>query len=296
MDDLLLGAAIMAAIGWGVFRVTQTASEGLSWYQQNLVAVLILLGMAGYGGWLWNRAMLAGWLPFSNLVIVSNWFPIFLLALAGVVIDMREMWCWRRRFLLTVIVSFAAFAMVYPLLGVPPQCGDKWSRSGDCLQTTPYTCSAASAATLLRAHGIEATEQEMAELCLTREGTSWMGLYRGLTLKTNGTLWRVEVLDWTPEQLLQASGRPLLIDVGLPHNLPADNLLVRDSGFLPGVPHSVVLWGAQGEPRLIVSDPTPAIGREEWNAGTLRYLYRGRAIRLVERFPLPEHLRQLAAK
>src|SRR5260221_7046371 len=45
----------------------------------------------------------------------------------------------------------------------------------------PYT-------TLFRS-GISATEQEMADLCITRRGTYWQGLYRGLKLKTAGTLW-----------------------------------------------------------------------------------------------------------
>ena len=40
----------------------------------------------------------------------------------------------------------------------------------------------------------QSTEQEMAELCLTRHGTSWQGLYRGLKLKTAGTGWDVASL------------------------------------------------------------------------------------------------------
>jgi Peptidase C39 family len=296
MDDILLGAAIMAAIGWGLFRGTMVASDRLSSRHQHLVAGGILLGMAVYGMWLWNNTAMANWFPFSNLIIVANWFPLFLLALGGVIIDMREIWCWRRWGLIACVVSFAGFTLCYPLLGSAPKCGEQWNRAGDCMQTTRYTCSAASAATLLKAYGIEATEQEMAELCLTREGTSWMGLYRGLTLKTTGTVWKVEVVECSPTELFQLANRPMIIDVGLPSNANPHSILTRENGWTPGVSHSVVLWGPQPNQRMLISDPMPTIGREEWHPSMLQLLYRGRALRIVERFPLPEHLQQLAAK
>jgi hypothetical protein len=212
------------------------------------------------------------------------------------VIDMHEIWCWRRWSLLTLIVAFAIFVMGYPLFGTTPKCGEQWSRAGDCLQTTDYTCSAASAATLLKAYGIDATEQEMAELCLTREGTNWMGLYRGLALKTSNTMWKVEVVECEPSELLREGQSPMIIDVGLPSDAATDSYLVRENGWRPGISHSVVLWGKKDTHRLLISDPMPNIGREEWHPYMLQQLYRGRAIRIVERFPLPHHLRLLAAK
>ena len=52
----------------------------------------------------------------------------------------------------------------------------------------------------------------MAELCLTRRGTSWMGLYRGLKLKTEGTPWKVEMVS---DRLLamQSAQQPALKDL-----------------------------------------------------------------------------------
>ena len=53
-----------------------------------------------------------------------------------------------------------------------------------CLQTSQVTCPAAAWATLLRYHGIEVTEAEMAGLCLTGpDGALMLGLYRGLRVK-----------------------------------------------------------------------------------------------------------------
>ena len=91
-------------------------------------------------------------------------------------------------------------AATWPLLGRTPACSERWDELGTCLQTTDYTCSPACAATLLKKYGIAATEQEMAELCLTRRGTSWQGLYRGLKLKTAGTDWDVAGLPAAPDE------------------------------------------------------------------------------------------------
>lgn len=60
-------------------------------------------------------------------------------------------------------------------------------RQGVCRQTTMFTCGAAASATFLHVHGIEATEDEMARLCVTRcgyfGGTTEAGMMRGLRRK-----------------------------------------------------------------------------------------------------------------
>jgi hypothetical protein len=75
---------------------------------------------------------------------------------------------FRRSYTAALLAGVAGLAAVIPLLGNVPKCGEHWDRLGTCLQTTRYTCSPAAAATLLRKYDIDATEQEMAELCLTR--------------------------------------------------------------------------------------------------------------------------------
>ena len=55
---------------------------------------------------------------------------------------------------------------------------------GHCRQSTGYTCTPASCVSVLAWWGIEATEGEMARLCLTSSwGTTAFNAYRGLTLK-----------------------------------------------------------------------------------------------------------------
>jgi hypothetical protein len=60
-----------------------------------------------------------------------------------------------------------------------------------CMQSTPFTCAPTSCVCALSCVGIDASEREMARLCLTRkEGTTRFNTYRGLVLKLAGTPWR----------------------------------------------------------------------------------------------------------
>jgi hypothetical protein len=182
----------------------------------------------------------------------------------------------------TVLTGFALFGILYPMLGQAPRCGERWSAVGGYQQTTPYTCSAASAATLLHMHGISATEQEMAELCLTRRGTSWLGLYRGLKLKTQGTQWDVELVRCSAAEVRYHTDRPMVMEVGLEADAPIDAAFRSEFGWEPGLRHSVVLLPSSGD-RLEILDPTPQIGREQWDDESIRLLWRGHGLRLVKR-------------
>jgi hypothetical protein len=283
MLDLYLGLAIMLALAVVVFGTVASVSQRLSSRQLTWLAVAIVLVMGAYAHWLWHNPAMARWLPVSNLVIVGNWFPWFLFALGGVVYRMPALSLPRRAGLLCSLALASSYALLCPLLGTEPRCSERYSTWGDAVQTTDFTCTAASAATLLRAHGIEASEQEMAELCLTRRGTSWLGLYRGLKLKTAGTPWEVEVVCCPIDGLNRYADRPMLVDVGLPSSGHVDAAFREEFGWSPGTKHSVILNGFSAADRAQVIDPAPLVGREEWDAETLALLWRGYGMRLVPR-------------
>lgn len=112
-----------------------------------------------------------------------------------------------------------------------------------------------------------------------------MGLYRGLKLKTAGSIWDVEVVECSPFDLPKYSQRPMIINVGLPANTSRNDDLCREHGWQPGVCHSVVLLGYRDPMHARIADPTPSVGHEVWHAATLNRLWQGRALRLVERYP-----------
>ena len=136
-----------------------------------------------------GHVLLSRVLPFSNLIVISNWQPWLVRLLAGLIWYRLPGGTWRRSLVSVLLVGSCLISIYRPILAQPPQLYDMWE-GNICLQTSQVSCTPAAAATLLAAHGIKTTEEEMALLCLTnREGTPMQGLYRGLKLKTADTPW-----------------------------------------------------------------------------------------------------------
>ena len=169
---------------------------------------------------------------------------------------------------------------VEPLLGETPRCRDAWI-GGVCLQTSPDTCSPAAAATLLSRFGIEAQESELAQLCLTRVGTMWQGLYRGLKLKVDSRDYEVEVFEGSVEELLHSFDGPQILAVGVSDDRPHPSWYTEELGWSPGVRHSVVLLDQLPDGLLLVADPS--VGYEFWTRDDLEVLWLGRSLRLRTR-------------
>src|SRR5439155_26252660 len=106
------------------------------------------------------------------------------------------------------MISYAVFCL--------KKIKNRWRRD-ICLQTSHATSSPAAAATLLRSHGIDTTEEEMARLCLTNpDGTSLLGLYRGLRLKTRYGCLNVFSFHCDVGSLRQrVAGGPVILSVSL---------------------------------------------------------------------------------
>jgi hypothetical protein len=283
MADLYLGFAVIGALTVFLFFCSLWISHKVPRLTSDMFGMLIVVGMFFYIQHLWYSVCLTTLLPYSNLIVVGNWFPLAAGLLGG--------FAWRRvpgRFVrkslsVASLAAVAGYAAISPTLGELPACGNVWDDE-ICVQTTSNTCTPACAATLLRLYGIDADEADMAELCLTREGTTWMGLYRGLKRMTGGTRWDVEVLECGPDQLLAISDSPMILSVGLNGNVVGlGDPRVEEWGWRPGAGHSVVMLGKDDANGWRIADPAPGYGAESWSAENLRTLFRGTAIRLVER-------------
>ena len=284
MMDLYLGIMLMVALGAATFAATRRmANFGPLWVYDAAAFVTVAL-LCGYIWWVWDDVRVSHWLPYSNLIIVGNWFLPLLGVLAGLV--WRRLPQSRTRQYTATLLLFAAglYSTVNPVLGEAPTCRSHWERlgGGRCfLQTTDATCSAAAAATLLSLHGIVTDEQEMADLCLTREGTTWKGLFRGLSLKTEWTHWDVDVFRGTPDDLNATECYPVLVCAELRPDAPHEQVYREEYGWIPGMPHSVVVLGRWHDGTYVVHDPVA--GREYWDEEELRDLWTGSAVRLVPR-------------
>ena len=246
------------------------------------VELLICLAAAAYLNWLWNRPILSRLLPFSGAIILSNWLPVIGSFYSGICLRTDRITRTRRIVLAGSLVAISGYSLVRPMVGNPPDCvPTALARTLD-FQTTSSTCSSACAANLLRLHGVEATEQEMAELCLSRCGTHWLGVYRGLKLKTAGTEWDVTVEEISDWQLLKGLHKVGILALSF-HTPESGRTSDPEWGFTSEVGHSVLVLKSDRPAQLEVFDPSPDYGFETWNESALASIRSGILLRLVRR-------------
>lgn len=285
MFDIYLGIVVSLSISSLAFLLAYRLGQLTSARLVNLLTTALVLVLVLYIRDIWNSQTVANYLPYSNLIIIGNWLVPTVAVLGGLAWNRLPGRLWRRGILVGSMLGVAGYSLIHPLRGEVPHCDNRWE-SGVCLQSTNASCSPASAATLLRCYDIPATEQEMAELCLTRrEGTHWQGLYRGLKLKTEGTPWDVEVFSGstTTDLRLKAEYGPVILTVGLPKGHGVSSSYEREWGWIPGVSHSVVLFKFWTTNMANIGDPSVPDGRENWTETDLGILWQGRGIRLVPR-------------
>lgn len=280
MSALALSLPIALAVGASLAGGAWLALRGAS--ARALLALLgilvVLLLLAGF--FLADSVALTRLMPVPCLPVCGNLtFPLALV-LAGSLMRLR-LPLWRRLLLAIPVGVLAMLSLAAPLTRQPPVCDDQWT-DGVCLQTDAATCSAAAAATLLRHHGIAATEQEMARLSLTSDrGTSFHGLFRALLIKTKGAQFRPRARRVTPSDPLRARDLPAIVRVKLTGEVSQrEPRYAADWGWQVGMVHSVVVLGFTGDRTAIVADP--AFGREEWDTRALQDLMLGDSITLCK--------------
>ena len=281
MADLYIAVVILIFVSAGALFLGEWLSRRLSPRDAGLLLMFSVLVLLAYEKLAADKLWIARLLPFSNVVILGNLFPPLVAFLSGLAWHRLPTLKIRKLILLIPLIILSWTGIAQLLFSSPPRMGNRWTRRV-CLQTSESSCSAAAGATLLAAYGIPSTEHEMAELCLTRPaGTSMLGLYRGLKLKTNGT--NLKPLPFTGlsiDELAKTATGPVLLSVEL---LPGETLSEKyqQYGFGVGVRHSVVVF--RFLPNNLVEVGDPATGRERWSFDDLRVLWHGEAIRLVKR-------------
>jgi len=275
--DLLVGIFIIGLLSAMLFVVSLRASRRLHERLVHLLGIFVVAMIVAYVVRVQGHPSLSHVLPFSNLIVLSNWQPLLVSALAGLLWHRLPAQLWRKSAVTVAMVAACLLSVYRPILAQAPAMHDRWD-GPVCLQTSQASCSPAAAATLLGQHGIRSTEQEMAMLCLTsNEGTQMLGLYRGLKLKTRGTPWDVYMFSGGTIDDLRGMG-PALLSVEL--RPEADGVReLQGGGWMVGVPHSVVLVGFIGTERVAIADPS--FGRQIWTMDELRLLWHGDGVRLV---------------
>ena len=194
----------------------------------------------------------------------------------------------RRTVMMAMIIGAAIYSVMSFIPLNPPECRNEWAPPPQpslfwpvCLQTNPSTCSAASSATILYTLGIQTTEQEMAELCLTRNGTTWLGLYHGLSTKLMRTKHKVEFFESDTTNLSRlAQKHPLLLCCKLSSDAAQQAPeYVTQGGWKPGTAHSVVYFG-QINGGHVIGDPSR--GYEVWSDQDLAILWTRQGLKITD--------------
>lgn len=282
MSDLLTAIFIQILLCAGVFHLGRRLSDHRGSARFRLSVSSAVVGMAIYGGLLWNRPVMASILPDSGLIVLGNWLPLWGCFFAGIYSQSTRIAPWRRSVVGAACLVACLYSTIQPVTGTAPVCGHgMMTPAGLQYQSTPFTCSAACAVSLLSMHGIEATEAELAELCLTRQGTHWMGLYRGLKVKTADTAWDVEVSEFDRRRFASAEfDSPGILALDIDSSVFPDDV---DHGFQSDVGHSVVFLQRQSNEVITVFDPSPDFGVEDWGRDVLKCVRGGVVLRLVPR-------------
>jgi hypothetical protein len=182
----LTGAAIMTGAGIHAARRSRKAATILI---AVMLAVILLKNALSFVPTGEPRLLPWNWYP-----LVERWWHLIpAMAIFGAGITTYRASVWRRDVLLVgaglLLLHCTALGWV---MSRPSDLRGTVDTQGICLQTSGYSCTAASAAMLLHRHGVAATEREMADLSLTSNGglagggTTESGLMRGLRLKLNG--------------------------------------------------------------------------------------------------------------
>lgn len=282
MVDLYLSLGIMISLcGLACFAgaMLQKRAGGVAVFGTEL---LVCLATAAYLQYLWDRPLLSRLLPFSSTVILGNWLPVAGSFFLGVYLKTERITALRRLVLATVMVGISGYSLAKPMLGHPPSCVPSLNNSTLDFQTTNQTCSAACAASLLRMHGISANEDELARMCLTRSGTHWLGVYRGLKLKTANTKWDVVAEEVNPKDLFGSNSKFGILAMSF--QAPGEDQVVDPEwGFESNVGHTVLVLQSRAKNSLDVFDPSPEYGHETWSTEVVASVKQSILLRLVPR-------------
>lgn len=305
MEDIRLAIGLMGFLSVAVVWLTLRLARSLPVRFLDLLAVGVLGLMALYLNTVWGKLWIVKYIPLSSVIVLSNWFPLLLAALGAIVWvrlepvftaeDAEEdrasilLWANVRRCTTSIVLIIAGvYSVMFFIPRTPPECGDEWFDAPPpavwpvCHQTTKHTCSAAASATILNTLGIEASEQEMARLCLTRSGTTWLGLYHGLSTKLLYTDYRTDFFEGDISSLEEiAANHPALLccrlDPDVAELIPE---YVTNGGWIPGTAHSVVYFGKYRGLHIIGD---PSVGYEAWGDKDLSALWTGQGLRITRK-------------
>jgi len=285
MTDIYVSIVGMAVLCTLIIVVGARLARRLPRSVNTLLTGCAFLGLVAFERWLNDSPWLTRLIPLATVPVWGAWQPA--IASLGIAFGWTLLpgAAWRRLVLVIPLLLLTGMRAWFPIFDQSPPVTAR-TENGVWMQTTGATCSPAAAATLLGTLGINTSEKEMASACLTSlNGTSMLGLYRGMKLKTIGHDLKVVAAKDMTEEDLQKLSLPALLSVYLIPGALVDPRYTELWGWGPGVKHTVVFLGFAPNGEIELADP--AVGLENWDVENLNVLWHGEAIYLEQPTPVP---------
>jgi predicted double-glycine peptidase len=274
--DVIVATGIMLVISLASAIGALFAARKCSPATSGLIAGSATLILAVHAIWLADNLVITRMLPLANAMFYGNPQGPAMGLLAGVAAVRMPGRLRRRMVLLVPLVAIGLWRITSPMIGHAPSIlSPRWT-DDVCRQSSTSSCSAAAAATLLASKNIPVTEAEMISACLTHaEGTSMLGLYRGLKLKCEGTNW-IPIASWAHATDDATRLRlPAIVTIHLP-GLP--------NGWRGiGNRHTIIVFQVLDNTRIDIGDPFS--GRQTMSLDEFKRVWNGDAIWLGEKNP-----------
>ncbi|MEL6105555.1 MAG: hypothetical protein AAFU85_05950 [Planctomycetota bacterium] len=294
--DLWIALGFVAAISglafWAGRRLSLSVYRDRPFLFLECLALSLVFAFGVVGNLTWAHAF-----PTSAVICWSNWMPIFLAFTAGLATEMSALRERSRKFATVFFLMIAAGFLMLPvsrpyLSPIQLSDSDHW-QDGVCLQSNSASCGPAAVATLLRLQGVlertsrmarrdtgsqqesRSSEATFARLCLTsNEGTSTLGLFRGIEMGLQGTGMEARIADHSIRLWESKNQLPNVAVVQFePVQSPG---LIRGLLRNDGEKHAIVVHSRADDGTWLVADP--AVGWRSWEDDALRAAFTGEAI------------------
>ena len=281
-SDIFVALAIMVLLSLALFFAAYWLSRKLGTVIRTVIIAGLIAVAVLFRVYLFDSIIILKLLPFENTIIYGNLVIPLVAITSGVFLQSKKIPLWRRLLFSFIILAMAFRPTYLQLMAEKPETKNIW-RLGVCMQTTDSTCGAASAATLLKCHGINASEVEMVEKCLTSNyGSFNHGIYRGLKKKVDGTKFDVVADSCSLEQLQNDVVLPAIVVMRLTRSVnKKDPRYSKVWGWHVNVSHVVIIKEFTDDGQVLVMDP--ARGNETWGIQGVKDLWQGGYITLVPR-------------
>ena len=84
MEDLTLAIVFMSVISIATFFIVRRLLLKAHSRLLDTLAVVVVLLIGVYVRLVWGQLWIVKWIPLASVIVLSNWFPIFLGILAGI--------------------------------------------------------------------------------------------------------------------------------------------------------------------------------------------------------------------